>query len=462
MKSILKDISLYSVGVILTKGISFFSIIIYTYFLTKEEIGVYGYILIVISFANIFFLLGAENAYARYFFDLKTEQEKKVLTSTLFLFLFVWLLVILLIALFFVKDISKFLLDTEEYQFVFFVAFLSLPFRLLFTMSNQALRNQFKTKEFVVFNFLVSCISIITVIILLYYTKLGLASIFISMIVADFLVFPFMIYFIKNLFVFEFDFILLKKVLCYGIPFVPTAIGYWIFSSADRVMLEKMVDLESVGVYTIASSISLVMTLISTAVGQGWGNHALKAYEDNPEEAKKLYVRFFNLIVYLSSTIICLIAMSGKEMITLFFPLEYSDVFYPMLFLLVGIAFQLTTQVTVLGMSLMKKSIYLIYITFFITILNIFMNYYLIPVYKEIGAAIATMFSFLLLTVIYAITTQKLYKLDYNTKVIFSALLVIVLSIAFSFFPALLRWFIFSSILIAIYYNKNKILKGMF
>ena len=55
MNSILKDISLYSIGVIFTKGISFLSIIIYTYFLTKEEIGVYGYILILISFANVFF-----------------------------------------------------------------------------------------------------------------------------------------------------------------------------------------------------------------------------------------------------------------------------------------------------------------------------------------------------------------------------------------------------------------------
>lgn len=461
MKSILKDISLYSMGVILTKGISFLSIIIYTYFLTKEEIGVYGYILIVISFANIFFLLGAENAYARYFFDLKTEQEKKVLTSTLFLFLFVWLLLISLIALFFVKDISKLLLDTQEYQFVFFVAFLSLPFRLLFTMSNQALRNQFKTKEFVLFNFLVSCISIITVIILLYYTKLGIASIFISMIVADFLVFPMMIYFIKNLFVFEFDFALLKKVLLYGIPFVPTAIGYWIFSSSDRVMLEKMVDLESVGVYTIASSIAMVMTLVSTAVGQGWGNHALKAYEDNPVEAKKLYIRFFNLVVYLSLVVIVSIALTGKEIIAFMLPSTYGDIFYPMIFLLIGIAFQLTTQVTVLGMSLMKKSIYLIYITFFIAIFNISMNYFLIPVFQEVGASIATMCSFFLLTIIYAVITQKLYKLDYDFKVILFALIVIVLSIGFSFSHELLRWLLFSGMLIVIYYNKNKIKKGI-
>ena len=96
------------------------------------------------------------------------------------------------------------LLNTQEYQFVFFVAFLSLPLRLLFTIGSQALRNQFKTKEFVVFNFAISCISIITVLFLLNYTKLGIASIFISNIVADLIVFPFMIYFIKNLFIFQF------------------------------------------------------------------------------------------------------------------------------------------------------------------------------------------------------------------------------------------------------------------
>lgn len=462
MNSILKDISLYSIGVIFTKGISFLSIIIYTYFLTKEEIGVYGYILILISFANVFFLLGTESAYARYFFDLKTELEKKVLTSTLFLFLIIWLLFVFFIALYFVEDISIMLLNTQEYQFVFFVAFLSLPLRLLFTIGSQALRNQFKTKEFVVFNFAISCISIITVLFLLNYTKLGIASIFISNIVADLIVFPFMIYFIKNLFIFQFNYILLKKVLLYGIPFVPTAVGYWIFSSADRIMLEKMVSLESLGAYTIASSISMIMTLVSTAVGQGWGNHALKSYEDNPEEAKKLYIRFFNLIVYVSLFIIVSILLIGKGILFFILPSNYSNIFYPMIFLLLGIAFQLTTQVTVLGISLKKKPMYLIYITFFIAIFNIFLNYLLIPIYQEVGASISTMCSFFLLTCIYGVITQRLYKLDYDFRVIYFALIIIVLSIVFSFFNEIIKWLIFSCMLIVIYYNRNKIKKGIF
>lgn len=460
MKNIIKDISIYSFGEILTKGIGFISIIFYTHFISQQEIGIYGYLLVIVSFFNIFLALGADNAYARYFFEYKDNFEKKQTLTTTILFLFtLWSFFVVLVLLFFTNDISVLIFDDVKYNTVFLFAFLSLPLRLISTLLNQALRNQFKTKIFVLNNFLNALITLLSSIFLLVFTDLGLASIFVGMVIADLLTLPIRVYFIKELIVWNINISVLKKILIYGLPFVPSSIAYWVFSSADRIMLEKMSNLESLGIYTVAVSLSIVMNLVSSAIGQGWGNHALKLYEDNNETARITYINFLHLLIFATTIIIFLAAILGKELIILFFPSEYSNVFYPMFFLLVGIGFQMTTQVTALGINLLKRTYYIIYITLFIALFNILMNYILIPIFEETGAAFATMLSYLFLTIIYAFVSQKLYKLNYNLILISIPLFLVIMAFLGSLLEFYIRILILSVVLLLIYYNKYKIIQ---
>ena len=57
MLAIIKDISLYGIGDLLSRGINFLAIILYTHFLSQKEIGAYGYIMTVISFLTSFITL---------------------------------------------------------------------------------------------------------------------------------------------------------------------------------------------------------------------------------------------------------------------------------------------------------------------------------------------------------------------------------------------------------------------
>ncbi len=461
MLAIIKDTSIYTIGDVFTKGIGFFAIVFYTHFLSQDEMGVYGYILVIISFFSAFLILGADNAYARYFFEYKSKKEKQLLTTTLFIFFSIWTVVALILPLIFVDDISFFLLDTKKHSLVFFLAFLSLPLKLISSLSNQALRNQFKTKQFIIYNFFTAFVTIVGAIFLLKFTSLGIGSIFLGMIIADILVLPFRIYAIKDLFVLSVDFSLLKKILAYGVPFLPATIAYWIFSSADRVMLESMSGLDSVGIYTVAVTLGGIMSILASAIGQAWSPHAVKTYEDDKESARKLYKRFLNVLITLVLFVLFCASMLGKEIIIFLFPEEYKSAFYPMLLLLIGIGFKITGQVTAAGIGLAKKTIYLVYITFFVAIVNIILNYLLIPLYSEIGASIATMFSFLLLTVLYSFTSQKLFKIEYDKRYIVWSFLILVMVVLGSFLDSVVRFVMFGLVLVGIYYKKNRIIEAV-
>lgn len=461
MISIIKDTSIYAIGDVLTKGIGFFAIIFYAHFLSKDEMGVYGYVLVIIGFFSTFLILGVDNAYARYFFEYKSKKEKQLLTTTLFLFLSFWSIITLILPLIFVDAISLSLLETKEYSLVFFLAFLSIPLKLIVSLSNQALRNQFKTKQFIIYNFFTAFIMIVGSIFLLQFTSFGIGAIFLGLIIADILVLPFRIYAIKDLFVFSVDFSILKKILDYGVPFLPATIAYWIFSSADRVMLESISGLESVGIYTVAVTLGGIMSILASAIGQAWSPHAIKIYEEDKEKARELYRRFLNVLIALSLFIIFCASMIGRESILLLFPIEYTSAFYPMLLLLVGVGFKITGQVTAAGIGLAKKTIYLVYITLFVAIVNIILNYILIPLYGETGAAIATMISFFILTVLYSIVSQKLFKVEYDRKYMVWAFLILIMILLGSFMETIARFIVLSLVLIIIYYKKNKIMEAV-
>jgi O-antigen/teichoic acid export membrane protein len=457
--AILKDTSIYAIGDILTKGISFFAIVFYAHFLSQSDMGAYGYILVIIGFINTFLLLGLDNAYARYFFEYKHIYEKQILTSTLFFFLIVWIVVILFLPLIFSDKISFFLFEMDSYNLVFFLALLSLPLKLISSMSNQVLRNQFKTKKFIQFNLIGIMITVFGAILLLNLTSLNMASIFLSMIISDIIVLPFRIVSMKELFIKKINFNILKKILLFGVPFLPASIAYWIFSSADRVMLESMSSLESVGVYTVAVSLGAIMSIISNSIGQAWSPHVMKSYEDNIEKARVLCSNFFNFLISIVLFIIFCTFMIGAELIDLLFPDTYDNLFYPMLFLLLGIGFKTTTQVTAIGISLAKKTIYIVYITIIIALVNIGLNYILIPMYNEVGASFATMISYLLLTFFYSFISQKLFRIKYNLKFIIWALLLLLGIFFLGQLNIFIRIFLLFLCMLTIYIKKDIIME---
>ena len=58
IRPLLRDISAYTFGDVLTKGIGFLTIVIYSYFLSQEEMGVYGYLMVILGLLHHFFNSG--------------------------------------------------------------------------------------------------------------------------------------------------------------------------------------------------------------------------------------------------------------------------------------------------------------------------------------------------------------------------------------------------------------------
>ena len=92
-----------------------------------------------------------------------------------------------------------------------------------------------------------------------------------------------------------------------------------------------------------------------------------------------------------------------------------------------GLVFYGTTQITVIGISLERKTKILSYAAWLTAITNIVLNWLFIPSLGALGAAIATFISYIFLSVIYLKYTQKLHPIPFdNKKILFSIFLIFI------------------------------------
>ena len=93
----------------------------------------------------------------------------------------------------------------------------------------------------------------------------------------------------------------------------------------------------------------------------------------------------------------------------------------------IGVTFYSTQQVTLIGISIEKKTYILAKISWLTAMINLMLNFFLIPILGTVGASIATFLSWLIMTILYLYYTQKLHPIDTNVvKLLFISFIFIV------------------------------------
>lgn len=197
------------------------------------------------------------------------------------------------------------------------------------------------------------------------------------------------------------------QMLRFCIPLVPATVCAWVISLSDRYMVYYMRSAAENGLYAAAYKIPTIMTYAVSIFSAAWKG-SISAEEDNPAAWERHYTRSWN--VYVSAAFAvggCLILLS-RPLSGFLYSREYSTAwtYIPIL-----------TVATVLsGLDTFLNSVYFtVRRTVWSMIsagcgaaMNILLNALLIPGYGAIGAAAATMISYLCILILRVITTRRL------------------------------------------------------
>ena len=183
---------------------------------------------------------------------------------------------------------------------------------------------------------------------------------------------------------------------CLGLtlPLIIHGIGHLIFSQSDRIMLQKMKGDDVLGVYSVAFSLCSVLTIIYGALNTAWipFYYDLKK-QDNKEQIlshSKRYIKFYTII----SLGFVLLAYDVYKIMA---PEEYSDGMKIIPFFVLANFFSFLYLFPVNFEFFNRKTKIIPIATFSAAVLNIFINWALIPPLGITGAAIGTLLAHILL-----------------------------------------------------------------
>ncbi len=417
LKELTKDTAVYGISTMLGRFLNFLLVPFYTNVFLPAEYGVVNILYSYIAIFNIIFLYGMDSAYLKFaaFKDIGDDKEN---FSTPYISVFFTSIIFILLIFVFQNPITNFLeIDTAKNSLVvlsalilFFDANVVIPFLKL--------RLERKAKIFSLYRVINILINIILNVYLILILKWGIEAIFISNLAAS--VFTLILIaptIIKN-FRFSFHKILFKRLLKFGLPYLPAGIAVMLVQVIDVPILQKLTDIKTVGIYKANYKLGIFMMLFVNMFQFAWQPFFLNnAKEENAKELFSKVLTYFTIVgssmlVFLSLFIddIVKINLGGFSLIGS----NYWAGLYIVPVILLAYLFNGFYVVFSAGIYIEEKSIYAPIVAGLGALTNVAANYILIPHFSILGAAFATLLSYVVMAAGYYIVTQKFYKIYYD------------------------------------------------
>jgi len=216
---------------------------------------------------------------------------------------------------------------------------------------------------------------------------------------------------------YKFKIILALSLLKDSWPLIFSGIAVSIYMRIDQVMIKELIDTHAVGIYAAAVRVSELWYFIPLAIVSSLLPAIVNAKKQSQELYLKRIQKLYDLMVWLAVAIALPMTCFSNLIMELLFGNEYKGSgeilmihIWSGVFVFIGLAFGRYLLVE----NQTKKSLYR---TVFGVIVNIILNYLLIPTYGIKGAAIATLISQISANYLYDIIDKDLHQqLKMKTK----------------------------------------------
>jgi O-antigen/teichoic acid export membrane protein len=416
LRRLSKDFVVYGLGEVIVKAFSVISLPIYTRVFDPAEFGVLSYVSTLGGLLSAIVILGGDSAYARFFFEAKTGEQRQLITSTWLGFLAAWSLAVCLLLLPLAGTAANVSFGDPSRTVLFATALLTTPVWLINRMCAQVLRNEFRATAFTALNIastaLLIGLSVVGVLVL----NLGVLGVLLGTLASELVMLPIRLWMARSMFSRHFSLPLLRQLLAFGVPIVPTSLAYWVFLTSDRLILGRVSTLEQLGLYSIANSLVGLAAIVISAFGQAWSPHAVKLYEDDRAGAPAVYARVMTYVLAGFGWLAVGLTVFGPELLEVLTSPAYQPAAAAIAPLAIAMVAMASTQITAGGISLMKRTHYLAIYAWVAAVINVVLNLVLDAPFGMLGAAWATAAAYVILTLLYLATSQRMWAIPYEIR----------------------------------------------
>lgn len=406
-KLFIENFLVYGLGGIISKIIPLIMVPIVTRIMPSTDyFGLSDLSNTVVSFASAIAVMGMYDAMYRMFFEKEDEEYKKNICSTALVFTFLTSIIAFLILILFKEQVAYYFFNDREYAYIIYISAMAALVGATNSIISAPTRMQNQRKVFLITNTLSPVISYSIAIPMLlagYYTiALPLAAV-ISGVTME------ISFGILNRRWFNpkrFDFTLLKQLLVIAVPLLPNFLIYWVFNSCDKIMITNMIGIGAAGIYSVGSKLGQCSQLIYTAFAGGWQFFAFSTMkEENQVKNNSLIFEYLGIISFVVTAFVCALSYPIFEIL---FTDQYLSGYIIAPYLFLAPLLQMLFQVACNQFLVIKKTWPNMIILSVGALVNIAINYFLIPVLGIEGASLATLMGYFVSDIVCIIVLYKM------------------------------------------------------
>jgi len=415
IKTLGRQSLIYIAGHIATRGVTFLLLPFYTNVFSLEDYGIISLVYTFLGFMNVILHYGLDASMLKHYVPANSEDRKIILSNVYFsLILTTTLFLILLVV--FRNNISVLLFGSTLPSITPMVAGI-LFFDVLWSIHVLLLRAEGRPIYYSIISFLNVISIVIFNMLFVFQLEFGIYGVLLGNLLTSggiFLItFPIIL---KRSSLNSLSLYWWKKMMKFGLPFLPAGIFSMVLELSDRYILRYLTDIETVGLYNAGYKLGLLILLVVMGFNMAWQPYFLKKEKADKKNISDITTIVFSvlgflwILLFLWSDNIVRIRFGNFT----FFGEQYwaaTDIFP-----IIGLAyvFHACYLIQLPGIYHLEKTGWISWVRGIGAIVNIILNFLFIPKYGIMGAASGTCFSFMLMAVILYFINKRIFPISYN------------------------------------------------
>jgi O-antigen/teichoic acid export membrane protein len=406
---------IYGIGSILQRFIGLLLLPFFTSVLTPEDYGVLALISLVAVAMNGLLNLGTGNSLGvLYFRELNHAKRPTIIWSNTLLLAvncLCWTILVYLGA----PHLSALIFQTDRYADLIRLSLLGSALMTITDPWLAYLRMEEKAKQYVVLTLIGSMLTIALSIWFVLVMRYGVTGIVLATTLGYGIMFLVTGIVVKRRLHFNIDLNLCIPLLRVGYPSIFGLFAYMLIDYADRQMIQRMLGLNALGVYSIGYSFGMTMMIFVGAFNTAWSPFYI-SYVNKREEARLIFSRVLTYYLIGFGCLTVLFFYIAKPLLAMLTAAEFHDAYTVVGLVAASYVLKGCYSIVIPGLYFAEKPQVHVQsiIEWIAALINIGLNLLLIPIYGILGAAIATLLCYVMLPVLTYFYSRKYLTIAYD------------------------------------------------
>lgn len=259
-----------------------------------------------------------------------------------------------------------------------------------------------------------------------------------------------------------------KYALGFCVPLIPYYLSQMIFNQSDRIMISHLCGKDKAGIYGVAYSLGLVLTFVINAINSAY---VPWVYKNIKAESYKKIKSISNGIVILIAGMLLLLILFTPEIMRFIAAPEYYEAIWVVPPITASLLLLFLTQLSINVEFYFGENKLLVKGSILSAIINVILNYILIPIFGYAVAGYTTLISYIIFCITNYYCMKKVCKKHigegikiYNFKFLFTFMGVFIavavgFTILYNF--TIIRYVVAMMILMIVFWKRNIIIEKM-